>query len=127
MKKRKKRELILSLTKKDFVIQAYKGSGPGGQHRNKTSTAIRIKHPESGAVGECQSHKSQFQNKKEAFRRMADSKKFRTWLNIECSRIMSGKSIEQKVEEQINEQFLKFEVKDDNDKWINVNLKHFGE
>ena len=46
------RELLFVVTKNDFEERAIRGSGPGGQHRNKTSTGIRLKHRASGAVGE---------------------------------------------------------------------------
>ena len=50
------RELIMSLSKDkgDFVVTPFKGSGKGGQKRNKTMSACRITHPASGAVSECQ-------------------------------------------------------------------------
>ena len=72
------REKLFSLTKKDFEIQTFKGSGPGGQHRNKNETAVRIKHKDSGAVGESQEMKSQYQNKELAFKRLVNSEKFQS-------------------------------------------------
>lgn len=66
------KELIFSATKKDFKVQFYKASGPGGQHRNKTSTACRITHIDTGLTAYCSTHKSQTQNKREAFRKLCD-------------------------------------------------------
>ena len=82
------KEIILSLSKKngDFIVQTYRSSGPGGQNVNKRDTAVRIIHPASGAVGESQTHRKQFENRREAFRRLAASSKFKTWLKTELTR-----------------------------------------
>lgn len=48
---KKKRELVFSLTKDDFEWEYFRGTGKGGQKKNKTSSAVRCKHLESGAVG----------------------------------------------------------------------------
>ena len=70
------KEHLFSITKKDFDVQHFKGSGPGGQSKNKNATAVRIKHKESGAVGESQEMKSQYQNKILAFDRLTKSTDF---------------------------------------------------
>ena len=111
-------EFLFSVTKKDLIIQFFKGSGPGGQHRNKVETAVRIIHPESGAVGESQSEKKQSQNKKIAFRHLVNSKKFQLWLKRKAREIITKKTIEQIVEEQVQEKNLKFEIKDEKGKWV---------
>jgi protein subunit release factor B len=66
------RKLIFSASKKDFTIQTYVDSGPGGQNRNKNETGVRIIHNESGLYVECCETKSQRVNKKRAFRRLVD-------------------------------------------------------
>jgi protein subunit release factor B len=71
------RERILSVTLKDCDVQTKRGSGKGGQNRNKRDTAVRIVHRASGAVGESQEERSQLQNKRTAFRRMAQTQTFR--------------------------------------------------
>jgi protein subunit release factor B len=76
-----KRELLFSVTLKDCTVQTFTAGGPGGQHQNTSNTAVRIIHRASGATGESREHRSQLQNKKAAFRRMAESKKFQTWVN----------------------------------------------
>jgi protein subunit release factor B len=66
------RELVFHAERKDFRIETYRDSGPGGQHRNKTDTGVRITHIESGLSVECCETRSQHQNKRLAFRRLCD-------------------------------------------------------
>jgi protein subunit release factor B len=72
------REKILSVTLADCDVQTKRGSGKGGQNRNKRETAVRIVHRASGAVGESQEERSQLQNKRTAFKRMANTSTFQT-------------------------------------------------
>ncbi len=53
------RELLFSVTAKDCRFDFYRGSGAGGQHRNKTDSAVRVTHLNSGAVGKCEESRSQ--------------------------------------------------------------------
>jgi protein subunit release factor B len=106
-----KREFLFSLTKKDFIIEALNAGGSGGQHQNRTYSAIRIKHPASGAVGESREERSQHANKKIAFKRLTETEKFKKWLKIKCAQISSGKTIEEIVEEITQEQFIKTKQK----------------
>jgi protein subunit release factor B len=71
------KEKVLSVTLKDCDVQTKRGHGKGGQHRNTRDTAVKIVHRASGAVGEAQDERSQLQNKRLAFRRMAESNKFK--------------------------------------------------
>lgn len=56
-------EVDIQISEKDLIIETMKASGPGGQHVNKTETAVRVKHVPSGMVTECQEGKSQYRNK----------------------------------------------------------------
>lgn len=103
------RELIFSITKKDFEVQTFCSGGPGGQHQNKTASGVRIKHHESGAVGESREQRHQLQNKKIAFERLTSHPKFKLWLNKRAWEITEGKTLEQRVDEAMSEENLLIE------------------
>lgn len=115
-------KLLFSLTKKDFEVQTFRSGGKGGQHQNKTESGVRIIHKESGAVGECREHREQNQNKRIAFERLVSSGIFRLWHARKCNEILTGETLEEKVEKMMDERYIRTEGKDKEGKWITLSL-----
>ena len=57
---------------REVEVQVFRASGPGGQHVNRTESALRLVHPPSGVVVIAQDSPSQFRNRETAFRRLAE-------------------------------------------------------
>lgn len=95
------RELAFSVTLDDCVVETKRGSGKGGQNRNKRDTAVRIVHPPSGAVGESQEERSQLQNKKTAFVRMVNTPAFRSWAYREANGMKSEADILAEIDAEL--------------------------
>ncbi len=59
------------ILKRQVVVETYRSSGPGGQRKNKTETAVRLRHLPSGITVIATEYRSQAQNRKLAFERLA--------------------------------------------------------
>lgn len=117
------KQLLFSITKDHFDIQFFRAGGPGGQHQNKTSSACRIIHKESKAVGESRQERSQYANKKIAFKRLTKSKKFKDWLRIKAAAKIKGyQDIEAMIDDLMQDKYLKIEIKDKHNKWVTGEL-----
>ena len=67
----KGRERLKSFTKKDFRVDTFRAGGKGGQNQNKRDTGVRITHIETGLSAESREHRTQYQNKVAAFKKLA--------------------------------------------------------
>jgi len=107
------KELLFSVTKKDFRIDTFRSGGKGGQNQNKVESGVRITHIESGAVGESRNFRDQPQNKKEALRRLAASKEFQAWHKKKAAETImkkDNKNIMREIEEMMQDKYLKIET-----------------
>lgn len=68
---------MAELDERELVFQTMRSSGPGGQHVNKTESAVRVTHPATGLVAACDTYRSQLQNKQEAIKRLKE--KYAQW------------------------------------------------
>lgn len=121
------KELLFSVTAADCEWDYMRGTGPGGQKRNKTESKVRCTHRASGAVGESDQTRSQHENKRIAFRKMSETREFRVWHRIECARRMGEKiSVEEAVDRMMADANLKVEGKKDQ-RWVPIEEAPFEE
>jgi len=107
----KEKELLFSITERDFVWSYSRGSGKGGQKRNKTESAVHCKHPPSNALGYSDETRSQHKNKRIAFEKCIATKEFKAWHKIEIAKHMGTHQIMvDKVEDMIRPKNLKVEI-----------------
>ena len=60
----------IEIKESEIKVEFYRASGPGGQHRNTTDTAVRIRHLPTGTVAQASESRSQFQNREAAMNRL---------------------------------------------------------
>lgn len=113
------RELLLKITKRDFDVTPVRGSGPGGQHRNKVSSGIRMKHRASGAVAEATDDKSRLINERNAFKRCIATKEFQAWFRTALAIAQGQPTIADRVEKAMEPQNIDTQILDGST-WVSV-------
>ena len=112
------KEVLFSVTAADCDWEYMRGTGPGGQKRNKTESKVRCTHRDSGAVGESDETRSQHDNKRKAFVKMAESAKFKAWHKLETARRMGEMTtLNETVDNLMNPRYIKIEGKK-NGRWV---------
>ena len=116
------RELLFSVTTRDLQVDTFRSGGPGGQHQNKTSSGVRIRHAASGAVGESREQRSQLQNKRTALQRLSQHPKFTYWVHQQVQAIDGRLTAEKWVDAQMADlENFKVEVKNEQGLWVDWN------
>ena len=112
------KELLFSVTAKDCDWDYFKGTGAGGQKRNKTSSAVRCTHRASGAVGRSEESRHQSENRQIAFKRMAETDEFKRWHRAEVRRRLGEEvQIEEEVDRLMHPSNLLIELQEEG-KWV---------
>lgn len=105
-----KKPLFSLIPGRDLVFKTTTGSGPGGQHRNKTESTVMLTHPESGVTVKAGDEKSQHRNKRIALRRLTENRKFKSWVRLKAAMIAEGyRSVEEKVADLMKGKNIKVE------------------
>jgi protein subunit release factor A len=114
------KELLFSITKKDFKIDFFSGTGAGGQYRNKHQNCVRLHHLESGVISTGQSNRNRDSNMREALESLVKNPKFKLWHIRRTQEIIKGKTVEQIVDEMMNLGNIRIEGKNDQGKWEEI-------
>lgn len=116
------KDLLFSVTERDCTFDFYRGSGKGGQKRNKTSNCVRCTHNQSGASGKSEEGRSQRKNKEAAFLKMSQTAEFKNWHRIETSR-QTGELA--RINSSVDKDMKKIKVEESvNGKWEEVKEKN---
>jgi hypothetical protein len=109
---------IISITADDCEWSYTKGTGKGGQKKNKTSSAVHCMHRPSGARAFSQDDRSQLRNRQDAFKKMTETKEFKTWLKLETAKKLGIiDDINKTVDKAMAAKNLKIEGKDESGRW----------
>ena len=90
-------DIQIDIKPEDIEVETHRASGAGGQHINKTDSAVRIIHKPTGIVTTCQSERSQIQNRERAMN-MLKSKLYQRYIEEQESRMAAIKGEQKKIE-----------------------------
>ena len=112
---------LFSVTLKDCRVDTFMVGGAGGQHRDRTSSGVRIVHEPSGAKGEATDSRSQLANKKDAFGKLVKHPLFQFWIMEERRRLEGHQSAaDYAAAEVADPRKIRVEVKDADGRWAEV-------
>lgn len=110
--------LTIAALKNEVEITAFKSSGPGGQHKNKTESAIRIKHLPTGIMVVAAESRSQIKNREVAWQRLIEKlakrrQKRKPRLQTQPSRVAKEKRLAHKTQLSLKKQARQKSWRDD--------------
>lgn len=111
------KEKLFSISIADCRVDTFTVGGHGGSGKDTSNTGVRVVHPPSGATGEARESRSQLENKRTAFKRMAETSEFRAWVKHKAAALSGGKTVEQKVDEAMAPENLRVEIRGEDGKW----------
>lgn len=112
------RKLLFSVTRDDCDWSYTRGTGNGGQKKNKTNSAVHCRHRASGAKGYSEATRSQLDNRRDAFVKMCETEEFKKWHKLETLRRTGMMDqIDRAVEHELTK--IKLEIRIDG-RWTEV-------
>ena len=90
-------DVVIEIRPEDIIVETHRSSGAGGQHINKTDSAVRIIHKPTGITTACQSERSQLQNKEQAMN-MLKSKLYQRYIEEQESKLAAIKGEQKAIE-----------------------------
>lgn len=100
---------MFSVTLADCRVDTFRSGGKGGQNQNKVESGVRVVHLASGAVGEARDSRDQLHNKRAAFKRMTETREFKTWMRNEIARRLGQPTVAEIVEDWMKPENLRIE------------------
>jgi protein subunit release factor B len=108
------RKKILTVTAKDCELQTFRAGGKGGQNQNKRDTGVRWIHHPSGARGESREFRTQWLNKRAAWKKMAADPRFIYWVDVVTKKIEPE---DEYLERMVKPENIVVEVRGSDGKW----------